>query len=422
MNKKVSLGSAIALIIVAVALTVSVTMVLAMRSFSSLISDVGQRQAMYDYIEEIDNSVRKYYTLDEEKLRSALAEGYVDGLGDPYTEYLTAEEYLAVQTRLAGNRTGFGIEIMVSAANQLVISHVDANSPAALSGVQKGDIITGMDSETMTGASFTAAQSKLASSEKLLISLLHDNTPTSSELTANTYTAMSVDGKLLEDTTIAYMAVDHFSTLTANQFKDTYNKLIQQGATSFVFDLRNNAGGSVEAVQEILDYLLPAGPYATCEQKSGKVVYSGTDTYEMTVATVTLVNANTVGEAELFAGALQDAGKTKLVGTSTEGKAVLQQYFPIKSDKAAVRLSLGVLSLIHSGTTWQDTGLFPDRMVDLSYEQSQRFELLTEAEDTQLQSALTILRTSNYVPPTAGSTVASGSTTAATSTSTTSTT
>ena len=111
----------------------------------------------------------------------------------------------------------------------------------------------------------------------------------------------------------------------------------------------------------------------------------------MTQPSVTLVNGNTVGEAELFAGVLQDFGKTRLVGTSTEGKAVAQEYVTIQSDKGAVRLSIGLFSRIRSGSSWKDSGLIPDLMVDLPHDLAMRFELLTDKEDKQLQAGITLL-------------------------------
>ncbi len=399
MNKKVSLGVAITIVILAVALTISGTMVLAMRHFSSMVSGVEQREAMYDYIDEIDSSARQYYTIDEEKLRVALAQGYLDGLNDPYAEYLSAEDYKTVQSKLAGNRTGFGLTVTVSQDNQLVISTVDENSPAALSGIKEGDILLAIDGEELNGALYTTVQSKLESSEKLLLSVSHEGLPLAVELTANTYTAVSVESRMLEES-VGYIGIHDFNSLTPLQFKNAYNTLTQAGAAYFVFDVRNNTGGSLEATKEILDYLLPRGFYAVCETKEGSEVFTAEDTYEITVPTVTLVNGSTAGEAEFFAAALQDLSKTVLVGTSTEGKALVQEYFPIDSDKAAVRLTVGKLSLARGGNTWMETGLFPDRLVDIPYDTLVYFDLLTDAEDPQLQQAIQILKSSNIVSQT----------------------
>ena len=396
MNKKISLGVTVAVVLLAVALTISATMVFAMRHFSSLVSDVGQRQAMYDYIDEIDSAARKDYTIDEEKLRAALANGYIDGLEDPYAAYLSAAEYQKVQSQLAGNRTGFGLTVTVK-GEDLIVSSVDENSPAALSGIEKGNKLTAIDGEAVNGASVAVAQSRLNSAEKLILTFEQNGRSTAVELSSNTYTVVSVAGRMIHDN-IGYIRIREFNNVTPLQFKNVYNELTQNGATYFLFDVRNNAGGQSSAVQEILDYLLPRGPYVDCQKKGETVTFSATDTYEMTAPSVTLINGNTVGEAELFAGVLQDLSKTRLVGTSTQGKAVVQEYATIQSDKGAVRLSNGVLYRIQSGETWKDIGLMPDQTVDLAYDKQVYFDLLTDEEDTQLQAALSVLQSNTYLP------------------------
>ncbi len=412
MNRKVSLGVAISVVILAVALAISATMLLAMRQFSSLVSDVGKRQVLYDYLGEIDAAARAGYTIDEDLLRREVAEGYLAGLNDPYAQYLSAEEYSEVQSELAGNRTGFGMEIIVSDDNELLVSYVEVNSPAALAGVTAGDALVKVDEEEVTGASYTAVEGKLGTAEKLLITFKPTTDLESTvELTANTYSHNCVEGEIKQDN-VGYIRIRGFDSLTALQFKDMYNDLLGKGAQYFVFDLRGNTGGKLEAVQEILGYLLPSGPYVTCEKKTGTETFSATDPYEMTAPSVTLVNGSTTGEAELFAAVLQDLGKTRLVGTSTAGKAVVQEYVTLLSDKAAVKLTTGTLYCINSGESWQTTGLLPTQTVDLSYSKLMRFELLTDTEDDQLQAALKLVKsTQSAVPSTTTTTASTAATT-----------
>ena len=117
MNKKVSIGVTLALIIISVALTVSITTVVAMRQFNNIVNDVGKRQVMLDYVTEIDKLVREHVSnLDEEKLRTALAQGYIDGIDDPYAAYLTADEYATELSAKEGKVTGFGVELTRSSS------------------------------------------------------------------------------------------------------------------------------------------------------------------------------------------------------------------------------------------------------------------------------------------------------------------
>ena len=398
MNKKISLSVAITIVILAVALTVSATMMLSMRYFSSMVNDVEQRQAMYEYINEIDASARGYYTIDEEKLRAALANGYVEGLGDPHAAYLSATEYAAVQNLLAGTRTGFGFTVTVSQDNRLIVSVVEENSPAYLAGMKVGDVLLGVDGEELNGSMYATVEAKMVDSTKLTLSTSRNGLISAVELTVNSYVSHGVESRMLNDT-VGYIGFRDFNSLTAMQFKNAYSLLTQSGATYFVFDVRNNEGGSLDAVKEILGYLLPRGPYMACDTKSERQLFTATDTYEMTAPSVTLINGNTAGEAEVFAAALQNLSKTKLVGTSSQGKAVVQEYFSIDSNKAAVRLTVGVLSLIKGGGNWEGTGLYPDAIVDLPYDKLMYFDLLTDEEDTQLHKALDILLNANVIVP-----------------------
>ena len=392
MNRKVSLGAAITIAVLAVALAISATMMIAMRLFNSRVSDISQRQVMYNYLDEIDYAARQQYTIDEAKLRDVLAHGYLDGLDDPYAEYLTADEYQTVATELAGTHVGFGFQIIkTTEPNALVISYVEENSPAALAGLRMGDTLVSVNGTTVTGDSYTPVKGLIATEQELELKIRQNDTEAEVKLVSNAYTCVSVQGRIVQNS-IGYIRIRSFNSGTAVQFKTKYAELERQGARSFVLDLRNNKGGSVDAAREVLGYLLPSGPYINCTTKNGVEAFSTSDPYEMTVSAVVLVNGGTTGEAELVAGVLQDLSKAKLVGVSTAGKAVVQEYFTLPSDKAAVKLTTGVLTRLKSETSWQDTGLIPDKMVDMPYSQLQRFEMLTDTEDDQLKAACELLK------------------------------
>ena len=397
MNKKISLGVAITLVIISMALTLSITMVVAMRHFSFMVNDVGQKKEMYTYIDEIDKKVRNNYTINEEQLRAALAQGYIDGLNDPYAAYLTTAEYQQVQIRQSGSLTGFGLEIAQSRDNQVVVSDVFKGSPAAQSGVQQGDILKAVDGETVNPEEVDALRAKLSSAAKVVLSVYRDGAETAVELTSNTFTFSSVEERMIG--TNGYIRIREFNSTTPEQFKTAYTSLVDQGATHFIFDLRNNEGGLLDAAKEIIAYLMPRGPYAHFTAKGEVTTFTAEDSFEMSVGSVTLVNGNTAGEAELFAGVLQDFGKTIVVGTPTAGKDTTQQYYPLESDKSAVRLTAGSLSLVQSKKSWGGEGLIPDQLVGLTSEQEKYFDLLTDEEDPQLQTGIGCLEGSQPVTP-----------------------
>lgn len=398
MNKKVSLGVTITLVIISMALTLSVTMVVAMRHFSFMVNDVGQKKEMYTYIDEIDKKARNNYTIDEEVLRAALARGYIDGLNDPYAAYLSTAEYQQVQVRQSGSMTGFGLEIARSRENQIVITDVFKGSPAAQSGIQRGDILTAVDGTAVEPDAVEQLRQQLASAGKVLLSVKREETENAVELTSNTFTLASVEERMIG--TIGYIRIREFNSTTPEQFKTAYTSLVEQGAVHFVFDLRNNGGGTLDAAKEIVAYLMPRGPYVHFTAKGEVTTFTAEDSFEMSVASVTLVNDKTAGEAELFAGVLQDFNKTIVVGTHTAGKDTVQQYYSLDSDKSAIRLTSGALSLVQSGKSWAEEGIVPNQLVGLTSEQETYFELLTDEEDPQLQTAIGCLDTAQPVTPT----------------------
>ena len=284
MNKKISIGATIALMIISIALTISVTMVVAMRIFNSSVNDVTQRRTMYQYVTEIDKAVRPHYlgTIDEEKLRTALARGYVDGIGDPYAAYLSADEYKAVQQARSGKLTGYGIELSRMEDGMPQITSVSKQSPAASAGVQKGDIVVSLDGTEVTADSYDTVAEKLGvttSGDKVLIGLRRGDSELSVDLTSSSFDVVTVEGRMVGD--IAVIRIAAFTETTPAQFKSVYNKLDNEGAAGFVFDLRNTENGVLSAAQEIIAYLMPRGSYAklTEQQTDGRGYLSDEQTF-----------------------------------------------------------------------------------------------------------------------------------------------
>ena len=391
MNKKISLGVALALIFVAMAVTVSATVMISMRYFSGIVNGVAEREVMYDFIADIDKAVRDNYagTVDEEALRQALAEGYAAGFGDPYAAYYTAEEYATIAQELEGKYTGFGLEVAVDGDN-IVVSAVYSDSAADTAGIRKQDVITAIDEEKVDKGDIATVQRRLNNPAKLLISVTRDGAPRSFTLSTSTISLDHVENRMLSDGVTGYLYVRRLADNTPEQFRSALSALHEEGAIRYVLDLRDNSGGSMRAATEILDYLLPRGAYAQLSVGADKepIVYTSTSVSQMTEKLVVLVNKNTEAEAELIAGALQEGAGATLIGAVTKGHARLQSYFTLTSGNAAVRVSIGTLERINGGS-WEGIGLTPDREVALTGDTP--FTLREEKDDDQLQAALVLL-------------------------------
>ena len=397
MSKKVSVGVLLTAVLLSIALTVSVTMVIAIRYFNSTVSDVTQRQAMFDYVTDVDKIVRYHYygTIDEEKLRSALGEGYIDGIGDPYAAYLSAEEYREALDTLAGKQTGFGLDVALSDNGRIVITRVHPQSTADKAGIQAGDVITAVNGNDVSASAFSQVNRTLADASKVLLSVQRGTTAHAFEISASTFDTVSVDSRMLESN-VGYIRVYAVLDTTPRQFQTAYEALVKQGATRFVFDLRDNAGGSSTAVEQMLSFLVPSGSYAQQIDNTGKITYLQSENgHGIAYPSVTLVNGGTTGEAEVFAGVLQELGKTAVVGETTAGKGLIQEYFT-NSDGSAVRLSVAERQLIKGGVI-QGKGITPDEEVHLRGQ----LALTEQADDTPLQAALKRLKTAGQADPSA---------------------
>ena len=392
MNKKISIGAAIALVILTATLTLSITMVISQRQFNKTVSDLNKRQEQYSYLVDIDKAIRQHFygTIDEEKLHLALAGGMVDGLNDPYADYLTAAEYQKAQAWLTGTSTGLGLEITTNRAGQIAVSMVYADSPAAKAGIAVGSIVTKIDETDASTMSLKSVQNKLDQSESVVLTLTADGKEAAHKLTAAPIVVTSVTGQMLENN-IAYIRIRSFRNNTPAQFTAVYDALIEQGAIAFVFDVRDNAGGSVEAMQAVLNYLLPSGTYGAITTVGGQqTVLTATGTHSLEFSSITLINGNTEGEAEMFAAVMSKFAASSTVGGKTAGRAMVQSFYTNSADGSAIKLTTGEMSATNVDATWEGEGLMP--VVEaLSVTDESAVDLIPTVSDTQLGSALRLL-------------------------------
>lgn len=393
MKRKITVSTAVTLIVLAVAMTISITMLVAIRYFNHQVQDVSQRQAMYTHINDVDKKVREYYAeLDEEALRQGITKGYVEGLGDSYAAYFSTAGYAKEQLRLSGRINDVGVGVCADADGRLVVWRVDADSAADKGGVKVGDVLKALDGEDMTGRRETEIQSRLDVAEKVMLSVERNGAALAFELSAYEHTVRSVQTQTIDG--VGYVRITAFYENTPEQFRSAVSSLMESGATGIVFDLRDNVGGLRESVKEILTYLMPLGQYAVEKDTEGAVTtVSSNSNNQLSLSTVTLINSATAGEAEFFAGVLQEFSLTTVVGETSAGKAKFQDYFMLESDNSAIRLTVGEYGRIKGGS-WEGVGIEPDVEAGLGAEQAAVARLLTPAEDTQVQTALAQLGSS----------------------------
>ena len=398
MNKKISLGLALALIFLSVALAVTLTMTFSLQIYNGIIKDVADRSNLYSTVSEIDDLVRENYfgELNENFLNTMMSDGYVEGVGDRYSYYMTANEYADYLDEDKGNKGGIGIiAVYDSQNNNIYVSEVSAKSPAEVQGIKKGDVITAVDSVKVTPSNYEDLIKKL-DGEKLTnvqVTFKHGETEKTVSV-ARGYSAQSVYYSISNKT--GYIKVTSFYSTTADQLEKALDYMSKNEVTSVVFDVRNTSTGLIRNAVQCIDMIVPVategtGALATAVNKDGKTIETFTsDSDSRSFAMVVLVNGNTSGAAELFACDLRDFGIARLVGTKTAGNGTMQKVFEL-SDGSAVALTVAKI-IPYKSESFNGIGITPDNEVTLNAEQSSRLPMLTLAEDPQYQKAVELLK------------------------------
>lgn len=395
MSKKISLGVAATIAIIAMAVTFSLTMVVSMKMFNTTVSSVKNKERQYNKLSEIDRFVRagEYFTIDEDTLNDRLAAGYMNGINDKYAVYYTAKEYSEKQSVEKGTLTGIGVAVVndTSSGYARIIRLYD-NSPAAEAGMQVGGFITAINDESTRNITSTARlTSKLLGEEGTTTTITYltpDRQEQQLNLVHSNYKTPSIYTRQMVADTCGYIRIDAFTSGTASEFKAAVDELLQQGANSFVFDLRDNNGENLNAALVAADYCVPSGEIAKQQDRDGNVtVLRMSDETKINVPIVCLVNGSTAGSAELFANALRKMAGATLVGTKTAGKGVVLSDAQSFSDGSAAYITVGLL-LDNEDQTWNEEGLRPDIDAALSVDEQNAYYDYTLDTDPQISKAV----------------------------------
>lgn len=395
MSKKISLGVAATIAIIAMAVTFSLTMVVSMKMFNTTVSSVKNKERQYNKLSEIDRFVRagEYFTIDEDTLNDRLAAGYMNGINDKYAVYYTAKEYSEKQSVEKGTLTGIGVAVVndTSSGYARIIRLYD-NSPAAEAGMQVGGFITAINDESTRNITSTARlTSKLLGEEGTTTTITYltpDRQEQQLNLVHSNYKTPSIYTHQMVADTCGYIRIDAFNSGTASEFKAAVDELLQQGANSLVFDLRDNTGENLNAALVAADYCVPSGEIAKQQDRDGNVtVLRMSDETKINVPIVCLVNGSTAGSAELFANALRKMAGATLVGTQTAGKGVVLSDAQSFSDGSAAYITVGLL-LDNEDQTWNEEGLRPDIDAALSVDEQNAYYDYTLDTDPQISKAV----------------------------------
>ena len=326
---------------------------------------------------------------DESSLREGLYAGLLSGLQDPYSTYYTAEQYKELNTSNEGSYVGIGAVLQKDNDGGATVVQLYEGGPGEQAGLKTGDVIKAIDGTDVTEKETSDIASMVRDSEKdsVTLTIQRENEEKTQDIKVEIRDVeiQTVSHEMLSGDT-GYIRISEFSEVTSDQYKKAFADLKSQGMKKLVVDLRDNPGGLLNTVCDILRQILPEGLIVYTEDKNGKREEETCDgKNELTMPLAVLVNGNSASASEIFAGAVKDYGIGTIVGTTTYGKGVVQTIQPL-TDGSAVKITIAKY-FTPKGNDINKKGITPDVEAELSGDITDWAEL-THEEDTQLQTAL----------------------------------
>lgn len=340
----------------------------------------------------IEETVKDNYTgeIDDQDMEEYMYKGLMASLGDPYSAYYTSEEYEELNAETTGSYQGIGVVMQQDAdTGEVKVLRCYEGGPGAEAGLLPEDVLIQVNGENVAGMELSEVVDLVKSSEGGTASLIISREGESDYLEINVpleeVNIPVVEYEMLEDN-IGYISIYEFTGQAVSQYEEAFEELQSQGMKRMIIDVRNNPGGLLTSVCDLLEDMLPEGLMVYTEDKDGKrQEYTCDGENELEMPLVVLVNGNSASASEIFAGAIQDYGTGTIVGTTTFGKGVVQSLIPF-TDGSAIKTTTAKY-YTPSGRCIHGTGIEPDVEVELTEGLEQKSELTYE-EDNQLQTAV----------------------------------
>ena len=370
-------------------ITYSATIKGAERDVAKLLGSVGK----YQKLEEIQQYVDKYFVgeYDEKAVMNAAAEGYVAGLGDKLSYYMDPESYALYTEDRSGNYTGIGVTVhYLEEDSALQVLDVNDDSSASEVGIRSLDLIVAVEGQPVSTLGYEGAVSAIKGEEGTSVTL--------TILRGEVRFDVTVERRIVEkqyifsdllNGNVGYIRITEFSLGAQDGFLAAVDALLSKGAESFVFDVRNNPGGDLNVLINILNRILGEKDLFIEEYQNGERYTFSSDEVKLDCPIAVLCNANSYSAAEYFAAVLQEYGVATVVGEATTGKGYGQTTFKLE-DGSAVVLSI-IRYYTPEGRSLKESGVTPDVEVALDESNRSLIGRMDVASDTQLAEALKAL-------------------------------
>ena len=347
-------------------------------------------------LNEIRTIIDKNYKgeVNEEELRIGALKGYVDGIGDEYTELMDVKEWADFSTMLT-QTVGIGAYLMKSNDSEYtIIAGTVEDSPAENAGLLLGDKIKEINLEDVTGKDTEYISTKIKNGpagSTVKIKVLRNDQELLFDIERAEINYYKIKHEML-DNNIGYIDFDSFTETSYDEFKQAYEDLKTNGAKSLIIDLRENTGGDVEQEIKIADLFVDSGKtlFITEDKKSNRVDTKSSSEKVINIPVVVLVNDYTASASEMLTGMLKDYGIATIVGIKTYGKGVIQQvYNDVLGKKSGITLKVTTAEYYTpNGNKVNKEGIKPDIEVPGKAVETAGLE---KSEDKQLQKAIEVL-------------------------------
>jgi len=357
--------------------------------------DIYEKYAKQESVMEI--AKREFlYEANEDKMLEGALEGTLKALGDPYTQFMTKEEFEALMQDTEGTYDGIGVYITASDDNKILIVSPIEDTPAEKAGLKTGDKIIRINGTEYTADQIDQAVNIMKGEPGTSVILTvqrekEDGTNDVSDISVNRekIKIKTIKPAMLNDG-IGYIRITTFDMQTAEDFKVAYQDLKNQGIKGLVIDLRYNPGGIIDATVDISDMFMGEGVVTYTKTKAGEMEYFKSDANSENIPVVMLINEGSASASEIMAGAMKDTKRATLIGTKTFGKGIVQRVQRFGNDGEGIKMTVSEY-FTPSGINIHGIGIEPDIEVVLP-EDAPGYGNEYYDTDNQLQKAVEVLK------------------------------